>query len=134
MAQVAQAAKVLKETLEPGPSTDRIVDKLEETEAYQAVGVAKDAIYMCHRARKIPRSEYHRVYIYLDADEPSILDKVEKVAYRLHSTFAQREITQTDRRRRFQLEITTWEEFMLYALVYFKDVAKPVQLKRYLNF
>lgn len=129
----AQAADMLKKTLEPGPASNRIVEKLGETETYQAAGVLKDAIYICHRSRRISRGEYYRVCIYLDADEPSILDKVEKVIYMLHPTYVQPEITKSDPRSQFRLDITAWGEFMLYAQVYFKGADKAVQLKRYLN-
>lgn len=132
----AQAVDALKKTLEPGEAASRIVEKLGETETYQAAGVLKDAIYICHRARRVPKSECYRVCIYLDADDPSILEKVEKVIYRLHPTYVQPEIikTDSDRKSQFRVDITAWGEFMLYAQVYLKGTDKAVQLKRYLNF
>lgn len=131
---ITAATEILKRTLEPGPAVDKIVDRVEETEIYQAVGITKDMIYVCHHAKKIPRSEYYQVRIYLDAEGDAILDKVEKVTYRLHPTFTQREITLTNRAQQFQHEISAWGEFMLYALVYFKGEPRSVELKRYLNF
>lgn len=131
---LTEVRETLKKTLIPSPTTDKIVDRLEETEIYQGAGVIKDTIYVCHHARKIARSENCRIRIYIDAESDDILDKVEKVTYRLHPTFRQNEITQTDRKLQFQLEIEAWGEFMLFALVYFKGQQRPIELKRYLNF
>lgn len=116
------------------PAAQGIIGSLEEAEEYSSLGIARDSIYICHRARKIPRSDYYQVQIYLDADEPATLDKIEKVIYHLHPTFPERQRLLTNRNDRFQLEIKAWGEFMLYALVYFKSRNKPVRLKRYLNF
>ncbi len=131
---LTEATEILKKTLMPGPTTDRMVDRLEEAEVYQRAGVKRDEIYVCHHAKKAARKEYYRVRIYLDAESPEILDKVEKVVYRLHPTFRVSERTQTNRTDQFELEIEAWGEFMLYASIYFNGVPRPVELKRYLNF
>ncbi len=131
-----QVVETLKSTFQEGPSRTMLVNKLEESEVYQAVGIDKDSLYVCHRAKKIPRSEYYRVQIYLDADNDSILDKVEKVVYKLHPKFSQSEIekTENDRKNQFQHEIVAWGEFMLYAIITLKGTTNSIQLKRYLNF
>ncbi|MGC4095955.1 MAG: hypothetical protein QM706_02475 [Nitrospira sp.] len=116
----------------PPPAAQGIIDNLEELEEYKTVGIERDSIYVCHRARKIPKSEHYQVQIYLDANENTILEKIDRVTYVLHPTFPERERTLTQ--DPFQLEIRAWGEFMLYALVYFKGRGKPIQLKRYLNF
>ncbi|OQW31002.1 MAG: hypothetical protein A4E19_20780 [Nitrospira sp. SG-bin1] len=116
----------------PKPTAEGIIDNLEELEQYKAVGIPRDSIYVCHRARKIPKSDYYQVQIYLDADEASILDKIDKATYLLHPTFSERE--RTVNKAPFDLEIKAWGEFMLYALVSFKGQNKAIQLKRYLNF
>ena len=79
---LTQAVEMLKSTLQEGPSKTMLVNKLEESEVYQAVGIDKDSLYVCHRVKKVPRSEYYRVQIYLDADNDSILDKVVDVLRR----------------------------------------------------
>jgi hypothetical protein len=119
----------------PPPAAEGIIANLEELEQYKARGIAPDSIYVCHRARKIPKSDYYEVQIYLDADEASTLNKIDKVTYILHPTFPERERTLAkSENNHFQLEIKAWGEFMLYALVYFSVGNKPIQLKRYLNF
>ncbi len=131
---LAETAELLKKTLVPGPATERLVDRVEEADVYQRAGLRRDEIYVCHHAKKMPRSEYWHVRIYVDAETAEILNKVEKVVYRLHPTFVQTERTQTNRSEQFALEITAWGEFMLYANVYFAGIARPIELKRYLNF
>ncbi len=131
---LAETAELLRKTLVPGPATERLVDRVEEADVYQRAGLRRDEIYVCHHAKKMPRSEYWHVRIYVDAETAEILNKVEKVVYRLHPTFVQTERTQTNRSEQFALEITAWGEFMLYANVYFAGIARPIELKRYLNF
>lgn len=135
ISEIEHAKKGLMEaTGLPAPAAEGIIVNLDEIQLYKTAGIARDSIYACHRARKLPKSDYYQVQIYLDADETSTLDKIEKVTYLLHPTFQERQRTLTKSGDRFQLEIKVWGEFMLYALVYFKGQAKPIQLKRYLNF
>ncbi len=132
---VSQAAHLLAENLAPGPGKESIIGRLTESEVYESTNIIKDTLYICHRTQKIPRRDNYRLQIYLDADAPSILDKVEKVTYILHPTFSPNEITRDDRENQFRLEIEAWGEFMLAAKVYLKGAPeKPVELKRYLNF
>lgn len=118
----------------PASAAEKIIDNLEELQQYKGAGISRDSLYLCHRARKIPKSDYYQVQIYLDADEASILDKIDKVTYILHPSFQERERTLTKSGDGFPLEIKAWGEFMLYALVFFKGREKPIRLKRYLNF
>lgn len=129
-----EARETLKKSLPEGAAVNQILQSMERRELIQEAGVAEDAFYLCHQAKKIPRSEFYKILVYVDADEPVILQKMEKVVYHLHETFIQRELVQTDARNRFQTEITAWGEFMLYADVYFRGIPQPVRLKRYLNF
>jgi hypothetical protein len=129
-----QAAEVLKKELPPGPPSDKLVERVEEGEVYRSAGVKPDSIYVCHTARRIPRSEDYRVRMYLDADDSTILEKVERVTYVLNmGAGQQRDETRTSSADRFQLDFRVWGEFMLYASVYFRGIAKPISLKRYLN-
>jgi hypothetical protein len=131
---LTEAVQDLKKVAMPNFLESPVFGKLDEIETYQKLDVAKDSIYLCHKVRGSFRREYYRILIYLDADDPSILDKVEKVVYKLHPTFTKSEITISDRKSQFQLEISAWGEFMLSGEVYFKNINKPIILKRYLNF
>jgi hypothetical protein len=132
--QLAETREILKNAPLPEPAAGALIDRLEAATIYQRVGVAPDEIYLCHHAKPIRRTEFHRLQIYLDAETGGILDKVDHVTYRLHSTFAPQNRTQTDRRSQFELVVEAWGEFMLYASVYFKGEPQPIELKRYLNF
>jgi hypothetical protein len=131
---VLKAAEVLKRELPAEAGSRDLIDKLDEAGAYQTAGIQKDSIYIAHRARRIPRSEYHRLHIYLDADEPELLERVEKVVYHLHPTFRRQRVEVVNRSKSFCLDTTVWGEFMLFADVHLKGAAHPVELKRYLNF
>lgn len=131
---MSETAEILKKAVSPEAGQEALLGKLDEASAYLAAGVPKDSIYLVHQAKAVPRSDYHRLRISLDADRPELLERVEKVTYVLHPTFGERELPVTDRAKGFALELTVWGEFMLFARVHLRGAAQPVTLKRYLNF
>lgn len=96
-------------------------------------------IYLLHRARRaadLDRGgrEYYRLRIWLDADEPKILDEVSSVEYHLHPTFRDPVRNVTDRASEFALATAGWGQFNLWAEVKFRDGDPPLQIERYINF
>lgn len=95
------------------------------------------SIYLVHTARRdraLDRAgtEYYRVRVYLDTDDPSMLDEVSGVTYYLHPTF-QNPIRSTENRdMSFELRTVMWGEFNAAAVVRFKD-GHQEKLERYLN-
>lgn len=130
---ISETVKILKKAVPLEAGQGALLGKLDEASAYLAAQVPKDSIYLVHQARAVPRTEYHRLQIRLDADQPALLEQVDKVIYRLPPSFSERELTVTDRAKGFALELTVWGEFMLFAQVHLKGAAQPVTLKRYLN-
>jgi len=98
---------------------------------------APGSFYLVHTARR-DRSfdegdrEYYRVRIYLDADEPNLLDNVTEVIYRLHETVREPIRTVRDRRTSFEVRTVLWGEFNVAATVRFKD-GRDIKLERYIN-
>ena len=95
------------------------------------------ALYLVHTARRdrsLDQGElrYYRVRIYLDADDPSLLDDVSEVTYYLHETFKEPVRIVRDRQTSFEIRTIVWGEFNVAATVSFKD-GHEVKLDRYLN-
>jgi hypothetical protein len=118
--------------------------QLSETSASQQLAQRKPAttlkpspIYLVHTARRDKRLDqgeltYYRVRIYLDADEPSLLDEVSEITYYLHETFLEPIRTVRDRQTSFEVRTIVWGEFNVAAAVRFKD-GHEIKLERYLN-
>ena len=95
------------------------------------------ALYMVHTARRdrsLDQGElrYYRVRIFLDADDPSLLDEVSEVIYYLHETFKEPVRIVRDRQTSFEVRTVAWGEFNVAAAVRFKD-GREVKIERYLN-
>jgi hypothetical protein len=96
-----------------------------------------DDIYLIHTARRDTKfdkgdAQYYRVRIYLDADDPGMLDDVSAVTYFLHETFKEPVRVVRDRQTSFELRTVVWGEFNIAANVLFKD-GHELKLQRYLN-
>ena len=94
-------------------------------------------IYLVHTARRDPaldRAElrYYSIRIYVDADEPLMLETISEVVYHLHETFNEPVRTVRDPRTAFEIQTIAWGEFNVLALVRFKD-GRTEALERYLN-
>lgn len=94
-------------------------------------------IYMVHWTRRdesLDRDglEFYRIRIALDADEPSRIDDVATVTYRLHPTFREPVRTVSDRKSNFELRTAGWGEFNMTAEITFKGGQKVV-VERYIN-
>lgn len=132
-------AEVPRELVEPlrsasGEAADRVISDVEQARAYVAAHIPVDGIYVCHRVVGRPQRGYRKIRVYLDADDPDYLRRVERVVYHLHPTFRSPDVEVTRRARGFELPISVWGEFMVRASVFVKDVPGPIELKRYLNF
>lgn len=77
--------------------------------------------------------DLYRIAIRLDAS-PEFLDRVEKVVYRLHSTFKNPVREVTDRSSRFELRTNGWGEFQLKAQVYLSDGSEPIDVTHMVTF
>lgn len=96
-------------------------------------------IYLTHQAvRDVTLDRggyiYYRLKIALDADEPEILDDVEKVVYHLHPTFKDPDRIATDRRTNFEIRTAAWGEFNMTAEVFFRSKQPKLVIERYINF
>ncbi|GAA4529648.1 pYEATS domain-containing protein [Amycolatopsis samaneae] len=93
-------------------------------------------VHTAQRDRSLDRGDYRyfRIRVFLEGEEDSDLDHVEKVVYHLHPTFYNPVRTVTDRRTNFELMTAAWGMFPLRADVYLKGRPAPVSLERYLNF
>lgn len=94
-------------------------------------------IYIVHtatRARDLDSSEYeyYRLRIFLEADEPSRLDEVASVTYRLHPSFKDPTRTVSDRTAGFQIRTAAWGEFNMTAEITFIGGRRLV-VERYIN-
>lgn len=96
-------------------------------------------MYMTHQSRRDPTLDrggfmYYRLRISLDADEPEMLDDVEKVVYHLHPTFKNPDRTASDRRNGFVIQTAAWGEFNMTAEVFFRSEKPKLVIERYINF
>jgi hypothetical protein len=134
MPELVETRDTLKKNLGPGPAAQSVLEPIENRLAYTALGIREDDIYLCHHARPIRGSEDRDLHIYLDAESPEILDKVDRVTYRLHESFINPVRVVTDRAKQFALDARAYGEFMVHATVHFKQGGESIELKRYLNF
>jgi hypothetical protein len=118
------------------PSTTKTLTAAEDT---RTVDDLPHAIYMTHRATRdasLDRGglQYYRLRIALDADEPELLDEVEKVIYHLHPTFRDPDRTVTDRRSNFAIGTAAWGEFNMTAEVFLRSGKPKLVIERYIDF
>jgi len=64
--------------------------------------------------------EYYEWRLFLD-EPPEVLDRVDRVEYRLHPTFPNPVRTIDDRASRFELVSAGWGEFTVLITVYMRD-------------
>jgi hypothetical protein len=95
--------------------------------------------YLVHSAKRDRRLdkgdlEYYRLRIWLDADEPEMLDEVASVTYHLHPTFQEPVRIVVDRANDFALSTAAWGQFNMYAEVKFKSQRPVLAIERYIDF
>ncbi len=93
---------------------------------------------MVHNSRRDNRldkeeREYYRLRIWIDADEPSILDSISEVKYHLHPTFKSPLRIETDRASKFALATAAWGEFNMFAEIVFRDHTPTLRIERYID-
>jgi hypothetical protein len=120
----------------PTPGTAGFVG--EAVSSMLAEKTTTPEFYLVHTAKRDRRldhdgAEYFRLRIWLDADEPNMLDRIQSVTYLLHSTFRDPVRVVTDRKTSFELRTVAWGEFNLHAEIKFKDGNDVSVLERYLN-
>lgn len=96
-------------------------------------------VYMTHSALRAPHLDskdlkFHVLRISLDADDPAILDGIEKVIYHLHPTFKDPDRSAIDRRNNFVIQTAAWGEFNMTAEIFFTGAEAPLVVERYINF
>ena len=129
------------DTIEAGTSGVKLVSVITDEKLKnitQSDGLP-NLIYLTHKAIRLPEKDkgnyqYYRLVIYLDADEPKILEKVTKVIYHLHPTFKDKDREKTNKEKSFELATIAWGEFNMTADIYFEDQTKPLIVERYINF
>lgn len=92
----------------------------------------EDMYYLIHGAVK--QGSDYSVKVSLGSIDPSLMEKVEKVVYRLHESFKDNVREVTDVESNFSLLFTAWGQFEIKADVYLKGHEKPMTLRRWLNF
>jgi hypothetical protein len=105
----------------------------------RAVDDLPHTIYMTHQAVRDPTLDhsglqYYRLRIALDADEPDLLDDVEKVLYHLHPTFRDPDREVADRHTSFEIRTAAWGEFNMTCEIFFHDGNPKLVVERYINF
>lgn len=99
---------------------------------------AAPAYYLIHKFRRDSRLdtkdyEYYKIKIWLDADQPEMLDQIASVVYELHPSFRNAIRVVLNRDDGFALTITAWGEFNIHAEIKFKGGRSSIHLSRYLN-
>ncbi len=117
------------------PSTTKTLARVEDT---RTVDDLPHPLYMTHQAVRdssLDRGgqQYYRLRIAVDADEPEILDDVEKVIYHLHPTFRDPDRTSTDRQSGFEIGTAAWGEFNMTAEIFFRSGKPKLVVERYIN-
>jgi len=111
---------------------------LTGAEDTRAVDDLPHPIYMTHTAVRDSSLDrggqpYYRLRIAVEADEPEILDDVEKVIYHLHPTFRDPDRTATDRRSGFEIGTAGWGDFNMTAEIFFRGGGPKLVVERYIN-
>ena len=116
--------------------------KSESGEHGQAQLLKKDELphelYLVHskkRAKDLDTEEYeyHRLRIWVDADEPEMLREISSVRYHLHTTLKDPIRAISDAKQKFLLATACWGEFNMYAEIHFKDGRSPLRVERYVD-
>lgn len=71
------------------------------------------------------RGEYYKWRIYVDGD-PSTLQKIEKVVYRLHPSFPRPLVESSNWQRNFEYQVFGYGSFQLEFHIYVKDNPRPI--------
>ena len=117
------------------PSTAKTLVATEDT---RTVDDLPHTIYMTHQAVRDARLDrgglqYYRLRIALDADEPNLLEDVEKVIYHLHPTFKDPDRTVMDRQSNFEIGTAAWGEFNMTAEIFFRSGKPKLVVERYID-
>ena len=96
-------------------------------------------IYLIHSAKRDASLdkddlEYYRIRIWLDADTPEILGRVESVTYHLHPSFTNSARIVSAPEGGFALATAAWGQFAVHASLKIRNEAVPLELERYLDF
>lgn len=121
-----------------GPEGAPLDESIEETLLKRSYPECLDhRVYLVHEAEQlVPRTRQrtgrYRVRIWVEAYEASDLEDVERVTYRLHSTFPRPIIATTNKAKEFELWLNVWGEFTITA--YVERTSKPnIYAFRYLD-
>lgn len=117
------------------PSTAKSLAAVEDT---RVVDDLPHEIYMTHQAVRdssLDRGgqQYYRLRIAVEADEPEVIEDVEKVVYHLHPTFRDPDRTSTDRQSGFEIGTAAWGEFNMTAEIFFRGGKPKLVVERYIN-
>jgi hypothetical protein len=79
--------------------------------------------------------DHFDIRVVLDAEDPELLDSVERVEYTLHAAYPEpvRVRTSHDRPTKFLLKELANGEYLLRAKVYLTNVREPLSLERYIT-
>ena len=138
------------ESEEESDESDELIEKIEKVSSQEAkkeviedeelVSQLEKSLRLIHGAtynqtlsEKRGRP-YYRIQVELVADNPDLLDSVEKIVYHLHPTFPNPDREINTRHNNFQLSTSAWGQFNLRADVYFKDITRQLRTSRYINF
>lgn len=92
----------------------------------------EDVLHLVHGAAK--KDGDYLVKVRLESMDASLMGRVKKVVYHLHSSFNPPTREVTDPTNGFELSLTAWGQFEIKADVYLSGRSDPVRLSRWLNF
>lgn len=116
--------------------------KSDETAKVSSIGLDRgylsEAIYVVHAARfariiEEGKKDYE-ISVWVFSRSQEIQDRIERVEYRLHSTYKRRIRDSKDKEKNFELVLLAWGQFNLKVQVYLSGESQPVVLWRFLNF
>lgn len=125
-----------------GGTSDKSVTATEQTLAGGGGDspLEEGGYYIVHKAWKVKgEDDYYNIRFSIDidiADEKEAeeaMSRIEKVVYHLHESFDRPVVEMTNSDENFEMKITVWGQFPIWAELHMKDGQKKVVI-RYLNF
>lgn len=123
-----------------GGASDKSVTATEQTKTGGDSPLEKGGYYIVHKAWKVRgEDDYYNIRFSIDVDiaeeeeAEKAMSRIEKVVYHLHKSFDRPVVEMTDSDENFEMKVTVWGQFPIWAELHMKDGQKKL-LTRYLNF
>ncbi|WP_207382945.1 pYEATS domain-containing protein [Pseudaestuariivita atlantica] len=78
-------------------------------------------------------ADHYHIGVWIESDDPELMDRVSHVEYTLHPSFPNRERRSENRRNDFSITFWAWGRFDVEARVFVEGEAEPFRITHRLN-